>query len=374
MLRKKFAAAFRDKRKLTLPQSPPQCLRNKRGMLPQEPPVSALLLPLRLRLHRFPPLPLQSVFRRRPLLRRRPRRSLLLPPHRMLVLHKLPRFKRPRRQSPLHRLPRRPHRRNQLPHPRLLPPQRSRSLLQEQHGLQLQQFNVPPLPQRLRPNRHPDRSPCPQLRTVSLCAQRHKAILALRPRSVPFRPANSGRVSQELPDLRLALLPGPALNRNVLCPPAIAALFPPAIVDLCQPAIEVPCLPVIAPAARVLVSPCVPVSRCVRNKVDQAGKVVPILRVLPDPVVLAVRKIVLTASAPVQLRPAHVPVHANPVGPECFRLPRRTKCRRAPSPASRSIPAARRNASDPAPISARWKASASSIQLGSAPVQAIAVL
>ena len=189
-----------------------------------------------------------------------------------------------------------------------------------------------------------------------------------------MRPANSGRVSQELPGLRLALLPGPARNRNVLCPPAIAALFPPAIVDLCQPAIGVPCLPVIAPADRVLVSPCVPVSRCVRNKVDQAGKVVLILRVLPDPVVPAVRKIVLTASAPVQLRPAHVPVHANPVAPECFRLPRRTKCRRAPSLASRSIPAARRNASDPAPISARWKASASSIQLGSAPVQAIAVL
>ena len=106
-------------------------------------------------------------------------------------------------------------------------------------------------------------------------------------------------------------------------------------------------------------------------------KVVLILRVLPDLVVqvdLAVRKIVLTASVLGQL-PARVPVHANPaslVGQECFPRLLLIKCRRAQSPASRCIRAVPRNASDLVPINARWKASASSIPLVSAPVQAIA--
>jgi hypothetical protein len=49
-LLKKFAAPFRDKHKLTLQPSPPQCLRNKRATLPQELAVSGLLPP-RLLLH-----------------------------------------------------------------------------------------------------------------------------------------------------------------------------------------------------------------------------------------------------------------------------------------------------------------------------------
>ena len=207
----------------------------------------------------------------------------------------------------------------------------------------------------------------------SLYAQPPKVHLALRPRSIPPRPANNGRVSQEPPGLRLALLRDPALSPNVLCQLAIAALFPPEIVARFQLVTAVHCLLAIVRAAHVPVSLCGRISRCVRNKVAPAGKVAPILLVLPGLVAPAVRKIVRTANALARCRPARALVRANPAGPVCFPLRRRTKCRRAPSRVSRSIPAVPRSASVPAPISARWKVSASSIQLGNVPVQAIAV-
>lgn len=175
-----------------------------------------------------------------------------------------------------------------------------------------------------------------------------------------------------MPALRLALLRAPALSRNALCPLAIVVLFPPEIAAQCQPAIVVRCPRVIAPAVPVPASQCGQISPCVRNKGDQAGKVVLILRVPPDPVALVVRKIVLTASDPAQLLPARVLVHASPVGPACFQLLRQTKCRRGPSLASRSTRAVLRSASAPEPINARWKGSASSTQLVNAPVQVIA--
>ena len=139
-------------------------------------------------------------------------------------------------------------------------------------------------------------------------------------------------------------------------------------------------LPAIAPAARVPASPCAPVNLCVRNREAPVDKVVLILRVLQDPVVQvdpAVRKIVLTASVLERLRPVRVPVHVNParlVGPACFPRLLRIKCRRARSPESPCTRAVPRSASVPVPINARWKASASSIPLGSGQVQATAVL
>jgi len=107
-------------------------------------------------------------------------------------------------------------------------------------------------------------------------------------------------------------------------------------------------------------------------------KVVLMLRVLRDPVVQvdpAVRKIVLTARVRVQL-PACVLVHASPaplVGPACFPRLLRIKCRHARSPESLCTRAVPLSASAPVPISARWKASASSIPLGSGQVQATVV-
>ena len=207
-----------------------------------------------------------------------------------------------------------------------------------------------------------------------------KVVLALPRRSARSRLASNGRVSQERPGLRLALLRDPALSLNVLlCLPAIVARFPLAIAVPCPPAIGVLCPPAIAPPARAPASPCVPANLCVRSQEAPADKVVLILRVLPDPVVQvdpAVRRIVLTASVPEQLRLARVPVPANPaslVGPECSPRPRRIKCRHARSPESLYTRAVPRSASVPGPINARWKASASSIPLGSGQAQATVV-
>ena len=155
--------------------------------------------------------------------------------------------------------------------------------------------------------------------------------------------------------------------------------FPLAIAVPCLLAIVVLCLPAIAPAARVPASPCAPANLCVRSQEAPADKVVLILRVLQDLVVQvdpAVRRIVLTASVPEQLRPARVPVRANPaslVGPECFPRLLRIKCRHARSPESLCTRAVPLSASVPVPINARWKASASSIPLGSGQVQATVV-
>ena len=156
--------------------------------------------------------------------------------------------------------------------------------------------------------------------------------------------------------------------------------FPLAIAVPCPPEIVVLYLPAIVPAARVLASPCAPVNLCVRNQEAPVDKVVPILRVLQEPVVPVdpgVRKIVLTASVLERLRPARVPVHVNParlVAPACFPRLLRIKCRHARSPESPCTRAVPRSASVPVPINARWKASASSIPLGSGQVQATAVL
>jgi hypothetical protein len=207
-----------------------------------------------------------------------------------------------------------------------------------------------------------------------------KVVLALPPRSVRSRLASNGRVSQERPGLRLALLRDPALSLNVLlCLPAIVARFPLAIAVPCPPAIGVLCLPAIAPAARVRASPCAPANLCVRSQEAAADKVVLILRVLLDPVVQvdpAVRKIVLTVSVLERLRPARVLVHGNParlVEPACFPRLLRIKCRRARSPESLCTRAVPLSASVPVPINARWKASASSIPLGSGQAQATVV-
>jgi hypothetical protein len=214
---------------------------------------------------------------------------------------------------------------------------------------------------------------------ASRCVRPLKVVLALPPRSVRSRLASNGRVSRERPGLRLALRRDLALSRNVLlCLPAIVARFPLAIAVPCPPAIGVLCLPAIAPPARAPASPCVPANLCVRSQAP-ADKVALILRVLLDPVVQvdpAVRRIVLTVSVPEQLRPAHVPVRANPaslVGPECFPRPLRIKCRHARSPESLCTRAVPRSASVPVPINARWKASASSIPLGSGQAQATVV-
>ena len=123
MLLKKFAALFRDKRKLTLPQSPLRCPKDNRGKPPQELRVSGLL--------RLWPLPLPLPLRLPPLLHhQRSQNRLLL--RRPPLLHKLRRFLRLQCQSLLLQ----PLRRNQrhrlhrsLPQRRRLSPLRQRLAL-----------------------------------------------------------------------------------------------------------------------------------------------------------------------------------------------------------------------------------------------------
>lgn len=127
---------------------------------------------------------------------------------------------------------------------------------------------------------------------ASLCGPPLKPVLALRPPSVPSRPANNGPVSQRLPGLRLAFLRDPARNLNVLCPRAIAGRSLPGIVVQCRAATAALCRQVIVPADRALASQCVPINPCARNKVPQLAKLVLIRRVPRGPAVQVDHRIV----------------------------------------------------------------------------------
>src|SRR5438477_2767530 len=162
---------------------------------------------------------------------------------------------------------------------------------------------------------------------------------------------------------------GLARSLSVLCRPAIGDLFQPETEVRCLRAIAVLCLRANAQVDRVRASRCVLVNLRGHSKVAQAAKAVPILRDPQVPEDLAVLKIVLMVSAPVQFLPARDRVRASLGVPACFPLRLPTKCRRRPNPASRSTLVVPRNASAPRPISGRWRANASFIQHGSVPAQ-----
>ena len=212
MLRKKFAAPFKAKRRRMPLLRPPQSLTGK----PRTPPpgLPAKNLPRRLPLPLqwlLPPLLLPPQLLRRPSLPSRP-----LPLHRLLRPPHLP----PR---PLHprRLPQLQFQQHQpRPNPRLRPRrlllQHNRRQHQRPRGRPLRRQQGPPWPLRRKPR--PPRGPVPCLLLVpaSLFALPVKIFKAARPHSVRKLPANSG------PDRPLhsgppqALQRGPARNRNVL--------------------------------------------------------------------------------------------------------------------------------------------------------------
>lgn len=304
------------------------------------------------------------------------RRSLL---RQFQVLLRLPRRLQPSPRLPLQLLLRHnrvgSNRRWRL-RPRLLlhPKQRPNRLHQLLH--QHSPLLLRSLSRRALRRRKCRRPPVPSLllhhRMASRCGP-HLKLLALRPPSVPPRPVNNGPVSRQPPVLRLALLRGPAHNRNVLCRPAIADRSLPEIAVQCRPATAALCRQVIVPADPAPASQCVRISRYVRNRVRLAVKIVLIPRVPRGPAVPADHRIALMGSALAQFLPARVLVRANPEDRECSPRLLRTECPRRRSRASRSIHVVQRNVSVPFLISARWKASASFTPRASVQEQGIAV-
>ncbi len=270
---------------------------------------------------------------RHPLYQRRLLLDLRPPLHLSLLLRKLRRFMHLQRLLRLPLLRLRPHQKRRQFLRQLLLLHRVLQL-QRSQSLRPRQRNAHRLPRR-RGNRHPDPSLCLQLHTVSRYVPLLRVIPALRPLSVRSRPVSHGRVSQGVPGLRLALLRDPAPNLNVPCRLVIVVLFRLEIADRCPLAIVVLYLPVIVPAVRVPDSPCAPVNQCVRNRAAPVDKVVLILHVPQDPGSRRSAKSSVWPTTRCSSDRTRALVRANPVDPACFRLRRRTKCRRAPNPANR---------------------------------------